>query len=141
MSKDEIPIHITDSAPESTVFLLPRVTATVIIPIEIDPDETVYSWGIKALINEYVAAAKRGEVAIIKKQTARGIRHDPRRLETLAMGILDAQGGKCAECAMPLRYGDATKRSHSFEIICRPCHDKPMAPLFTLDDIVDYDPL
>lgn len=68
----------------------------------------------------------------------RGINFDPRRLETLAMGILDTQGNKCFECGEPLKYEDATKRSHSFDIICHPCYNKPSAVVFTMDDI-DHD--
>lgn len=53
----------------------------------------------------------------------------------LAKGILRGQGDKCAKCGEPLKYEDATKNSHSFEIICQKCYnDPPDKPLIIIDD-------
>ena len=59
----------------------------------------------------------------------------------IARGILAGQGNCCAECGEPLRFEDATKRSHSFDVICWPCYKQARKPTFVvLDEAADWKP-
>ena len=60
-----------------------------------------------------------------------------RRVNLLARQIWESQDKKCAKCGNDLAFEDATKQSHSFEVICQPCYQKPSATITVIDDFVE----
>lgn len=50
------------------------------------------------------------------------------------------QGGRCFECARPVKLEETAKRAMCFNVLCIDCYLHPMnKPIIIYDDLVSYD--
>lgn len=73
-------------------------------------------------------------------QSDQSVRFERRWVSLLPKQIWMAQKGLCAECKQLTPFGECTKRSYSFEIICKKCFAKARPFVMIIDDIDFPDP-